>query len=149
MKPNNCSIVLLVAGILGVLLIHTTDCTAPALLTRGRVGGSCHIKYCSKLSLECATDSQCRKAIACNSGCAGKENTDACNLLCEFNYGYNSTKYRQFIQCMSDNGCLPVSPDNGVCLANDSDAVKNLTSLSQVSNHHEVLTNTTFSLLHL
>ena len=132
---STSSFVLLVAVIFGVLLLHT-DCTVPAVVVRRHVGGpgTCLIKYCSKSSLECVADSQCRKATACNTGCAGKENTDACNLLCELDYGYNSTKYRQLLQCMSDHGCLPVSPDNGVCLANDSDTVKNLTSLAQVNN---------------
>ena len=72
--------------------------------------GTCLIKNCSKLSLECLTDGQCRKATACNTGCPVKKNADACNLLCELNYGYNSTK---------------LVPDNG---ANDTDTVKNLTS---------------------
>ena len=135
MESSN-TLVLLIAGILGVLLVRT-DCTRtiPAVVVRGRVGGpgTCLIKNCSKPSLECLTDGQCRKATACNTGCSVKKNADACNLLCELNYGYNSTKYRELLQCMSDHGCLPVSPDNGVCLANDTDTVKNLTSMSQVS----------------
>ena len=40
---------------------------------------------------------------------------------------------------MSDYGCLPVSPANGVCLANDSDAVKNLTDMAQISNNNLLL----------
>ena len=77
-------------------------------------------------------DSQCRKASFCNAECTGKKNVEACNLLCELTYGYNSTKYRALLQCMSDHGCLPVNPPDGVCLANDSDTIKNLTDMAQV-----------------
>ena len=93
---------------------------------RGRTGGpgSCLVANCSKTVLECLADGQCFKASLCNAGCARKVNVEGCNLLCELTYGYNSSKYRELLQCMSEHGCLPVSPPDGVCLANDTDTVK-------------------------
>lgn len=43
------------------------------------------------------------------------------------------------MQCMSDHGCLPVSPSDGVCLANDSDTIKNLTDMTQVKGKWWIL----------
>ncbi len=94
--------------------------------------GSCLLLNCSKPTFECLLDKQCREAAWCNAKCQGKADVEACDLLCELTYGYNSTKYRSLLQCMSDHGCLPKSPPDGTCLANDSDAIKNLTNMSQV-----------------
>ena len=87
---------------------------------------------CSKTVLECLADRQCFKASLCNAGCSKKANVEGCNLLCELTYGYNSSRYRALLQCMSKHRCLPVSPPDGNCLANDTDAIKNLTDMAQV-----------------
>lgn len=126
---------LLTACAIFVLLVSSSAFAMPVVV-RGQVGGAgtCILMNCSRPTLSCLLDDQCRKASMCNAECLGKTNSDACNLLCELTYGYNSTKYRSLLQCMSDHGCLPVSPPNGVCLANDTDTIKNLTDMAQV--HH-------------
>ena len=115
--------------------------STPIISVRGQsttVGGSgpgsCLVANCSKTVLECLADGQCLKASMCNAGCSKKANVEGCDLLCELTYGYNSSKYRELLQCMSEHGCLPVSPPDGVCLANDTDTVKNLTDMAQVCN---------------
>ena len=117
---------------------HQFSTTAPIMSVRGQatVGGpgSCLVANCSKTVVECLADGQCLKASMCNAGCSKKENVEGCDLLCELTYGYNSSKYRELLQCMSEHGCLPVSPPDGVCLANDTDTVKNLTDMAQVCN---------------
>ena len=45
---------------------------------------------------------------------------------------WNVFRYREFLQCMSDHDCLPKSPPDGKCLADDTDAIKNLTELAQM-----------------
>lgn len=124
---------LLTAGAVLSLCLVPSFSMMPVVV-RGQVGGSgtCVLVNCSIPALECMLDSQCRKASFCNAECTGKKNVEACNLLCELTYGYNSTKYRALLQCMSDHGCLPVNPPDGVCLANDSDTIKNLTNMAQV-----------------
>ena len=102
--------------------------------------GSCILANCSKQAIACMIeDSQCREAVLCNVKCHDSTNEEACNLLCEMTYGYNSTKYRNLMQCMSDHGCLPKSPPDGVCLANDTDAIKNFTDMAQVKGKWWVL----------
>ena len=99
----------------------------------------CILLNCSIPSATCLVDSQCREAVFCNAKCQGKTNEEACNLLCELTYGYNSTKYRNLMQCMSDHGCLPMSPMDGLCLANDTDTIKNLTDMSQIKGKWWIL----------
>lgn len=101
--------------------------------------GSCLFVNCSKPAAACMLNSQCREAALCNYKCLNKTDSEACNLLCELTYGYNSSQYRQLMQCMSDHGCLPKSPSDGKCLAGDTDTVKNLTDLSQVKGKWWIL----------
>ena len=108
-----------------------------AAQTRGP--GSCILVNCSLPSVTCFLDRQCRQATLCNAKCQGKKDEEACNLLCELTYGYNSTKYRNLMQCMSDHGCLPVSPSDGICLANDSYTIKNLTDMAQIKGKWWIL----------
>ena len=113
----------------------TSPLTTPVnLAVRGQISGSgsCLVVNCSKKVFECLTDGQCFKASLCNAGCLKKKIVEGCNLLCELTYGYNSSRYRDLLQCMSEHGCLPVSPPDGTCLANDSNTVKNLTNMVQV-----------------
>jgi len=99
-------------------------------------GNKCIQANCSSQAKACGTEWSCIKAGACNANCAlpwHKKDRESCNLLCELSYGYNSTKYRDLMQCMSDHGCLPLTKkSDGICLANDTDTIKNLTSLSQI-----------------
>ena len=101
--------------------------------------GSRILAKCSKPTLTCLLDSQCREAVLCNVKCQGKTDEEACNLLCELTYGYNSTKYRNLMQCMSDHGCLPKSPPDGTCLANDTDAINNFTDMAQAKGKWWIL----------
>lgn len=101
--------------------------------------GSCILANCSLPSVTCFLDRQCRQATLCNANCQGKKDEEACDLLCELTYGYNSTKYRNLMQCMSDHSCLPMSPSDGICLANDSDTIKNLTDMAQVKGKWWIL----------
>jgi len=120
---------------------------APAFVTHHRrnaeadmflettVGSSCVTQYCSPEAHDCATQWSCVQAGVCNAHCellkSGSQ--ERCNLLCELNYGYNSTKYRALMQCMNKHGCLPHSdkPD-GICLAQENQTVTNLTDVSQI-----------------
>lgn len=73
----------------------------------------------------------CREALLCNFKCQNKTEEQACNILFELTYGYNSTKYRSLMQCMNDHSCLPKSPPDGVCLANNTNTNKNSTDIAQ------------------
>lgn len=121
--------------VLALLMFFTASLLETSPVVSDSIGGpgTCIVANCSLSSAACLLDGQCRKATSCNAGCTKEENVEACNLLCELTYGYNSTKYRALMQCMSDHGCLPVSKQSdGICLANDTDTIKNLTDMSQV-----------------
>jgi hypothetical protein len=109
--------------------------TAFSTTVRGRGTPSCIMKNCSSELGACLKDGSCRKATFCNAKCQlpWNKNVEGCNLLCELSYGYNSTTYRNMMQCMSDHSCLPTMPSDGICLADDSQTIQNLTDISQVS----------------
>lgn len=138
MSTNQLVLVLLLASAtfpwLTISLQETRSVSTTPIVVRGQVGGpgTCILSNCSKPVLECLVEGQCGKAILCNSKCRNQANQEACNLLCELTYGYNSSKYRAVLKCMSDHYCLPISPPDGSCLANDTSTIKNLTDMSQV-----------------
>ena len=105
-----------------------------AIRTGVRAGGpgSCIALNCSRTALACFTNSQCREAFSCLEDCQKKGAGNSCDFYCEVNYAYNSTVYANLMQCMSDHGCFPKEPEDGTCLAKDSDAVKNLTDVAQI-----------------
>ena len=127
---------------------HTmTAADAPAFVTHHRrnaatdaflhtIGGpGCVSKYCAQEAHDCGTEWSCIQAGVCNANCETfhKSTKERCDLLCELNYGYNSTKYRALLQCMNEHDCLPHNnkPD-GICLAKENQTVTNLTSVSQI-----------------
>ena len=121
---------------------HTLELESVETVLKHFVGktGQCIEANCSKEMSTCLLNTQCRDAILCSGlKCQNKKNQDACNLLCELTYGYNSTKYRKLLQCTVDHGCMPTSPPDGTCLAKDSDAIKNLTSMSQMKGKWWIL----------
>jgi len=104
-------------------------------IASGYGGNNCVSQYCEDEAKSCGTEWSCIKAGACNADCEffHKKTSESCNLLCELNYGYNSSKYRQLMQCMSDHGCLPLTnKSDGKCLAQDTQTIQNLTSLEQI-----------------
>jgi hypothetical protein len=102
--------------------------------------GLCVALNCTESLASCVIDPECISASFCNVKCSlEKTDTQACNLLCELTYGYNSTKYRKLLQCMSDHSCLPRSPPDGKCLATDEDAIKNLTDVAQIKGKWWIL----------
>ena len=100
---------------------------------------ACILANCSKQVGLCAVEKACRQALICNSKCASDSNVNACDLLCELNYGYNSTRYREMMQCMVTHHCLPEQKPDGKCLALDSDTVRNLTNMEQMKGKWWIL----------
>jgi len=86
------------------------------------------------VGFECVLEGACRETALCNARCAGKPNELACDLLCELNTGYSSTRYRNILKCMNEHDCLPFEPgSDGVCLSSTpSEAGLALTSMDQM-----------------
>lgn len=103
---------------------------------------ACVTMHCGLQMARCLADSTCRAAMICNARCQGKRNEQACNLLCELTYGYNSSMYHEGVQCMVDNHCMDAAKNassDGTCLATSEEAIKNLTDMEQVKGRWWIL----------
>lgn len=99
----------------------------------------CVLEHCSTTLFRCMLDEKCRKAAICNTKCQSQSDVDGCNLVCELNNGYNNKAYSELLVCFVKNKCLPVSPMNGKCLAQDNQTVTTLTNMEQVSGKWWIL----------
>ena len=133
-------------SILALLLCTSLPIVARAHLSNEELvlrefggSGTCILANCSKPAITCLLDTLCREAVICNYKCQGKTDEEACNLLCELTFGYNSTKYRNLMQCMSDHGCFPKAPPDGTCLANDTETIRNFTDMAQAKGKWWIL----------
>jgi hypothetical protein len=100
----------------------------------------CIMEHCTQWYGKCFADGACRKALWCNAQCVNKPNDQACNLLCELSYGYNSSAYKGAMQCMVDNNCIPKTNEtDGKCLATDTQTIQNLTDMHQVAGRWWIL----------
>lgn len=102
---------------------------------------TCLLRHCPVIGAECMLDKLCRETAICNAKCQGKPNELACDLLCQLTTGYNSTKYKQMLQCMNEHHCLPVTPgSDGVCLSpTPSKAGHVLTDMKQMTGKWYIL----------
>merc|ERR1711998_408151 len=93
---------------------------------------SCMMLHCAGWAGKCVLDEDCRAAMECNAKCGTGPTSLACDLECELSVGYNSTIYKESLQCMADHKCLPTQASDGKCLANDTQTLQNLTSVAQI-----------------
>ena len=61
------------------------------------------------------------KAVLCMAGCG--ESDAECSFECCMS-NMDNQPFLDISQCMADIGCLPEYPDDGVCLAEDSEAIQ-------------------------
>lgn len=103
--------------------------------------GECAALHCAADMIPCGKDSLCLEAVECLNKCASMVDDKApgCCYLCEMQYGENSPAFKSLLHCMQDNHCLGDYPQDGTCLAKDSDAVQNITSLDQIAGDWWVL----------
>jgi hypothetical protein len=128
-----------------LLCIQFAQADVPRRAMQAALGGPepdqvCISLHCGVQIGKCLFDKQCRAAVACNAKCQGKRNEQACNLLCELTYGYNSTAYKENMQCMVDHNCIPKSNEtDGKCLATDEETLQNVTQMEQVAGRWWIL----------
>jgi len=106
--------------------------------------GVCAATHCLKESVACGLadkSGQCARALECSLKCNSKPKPvqPGCDYLCEMTYGEQDTRFSDLLQCMLNNECLPKYAPDGTCLANDADAVQNLTSMDQLEGDWWVL----------
>ncbi len=66
-------------------------------------------------------DAQCIGIMLCMGSC-GQEDAE-CSFTCGMQ-GLSNQPFLDISQCMADVGCMPDYPDDGVCLADDSQALQ-------------------------
>jgi len=82
---------------------------------------------------------KCFQAVICNAKCQGQPEEDGCDLICELTYGYNNTQYTNVLKCATEHKCLPINSNDGLCLANDTDTVQNITDMKQMAGKWWIL----------
>ena len=79
--------------------------------------------------------------LECITECTDYQPMDkvaACAYVCEMTHGYENAEFLENMQCLIDNQCLPQYPDDGICYGQDSDGLKSITSMDQVSKMGEI-----------
>lgn len=125
------------AKILFILMMPM--CTTFSALFHRNGGAECIFRHCGTETAICLGDDKCAQAITCNEKCLSEIDVDSCNLLCELNYGYNNEVYSKILACMIEHNCLPKNPMDGICLAEDSDAVPGLKQMDQIKGKWWIL----------
>jgi hypothetical protein len=102
----------------------------------------CMMRHCMKELISCAGHSLFGDKCMATTACILKGTpfpNDKYNrapqaaYLCEMISGYESESFGEYIKCAGeDHKCLPTYPQDGECLAQDEDAVQNLTKLEQL-----------------
>ena len=55
-----------------------------------------------------------------------------CAYICEVTDGYLNPEFEAVMLCMIDNNCMSHYPQDGTCVAAESDGVASITSMDQV-----------------
>ena len=64
-----------------------------------------------------------------------------CAYICEVTSGYLNPEFESIMLCMIENKCMGSYPQDGRCIAKESDGVKSITSMEQVRVEQEVVVN--------
>lgn len=101
----------------------------------------CMMEHCMEELISCAGHSLVGDKCMSTVGCILKHTPfpDHYNrapqgaYICEMVSGYDSKPFGDFIKCAGEkHKCLPTYPTDGDCLAQDEDAVQNITDLEQL-----------------
>ena len=69
-----------------------------------------------------------------------------CAYICEVTSGYLNPEFESIMLCMIENKCMGSYPQDGRCIAKESDGVKSITSMEQVRVEQEVVVLCRYSL---
>jgi len=97
----------------------------------------CLITHCGLQSFNCWREQECYDILMCMQKCQDST-SGTCILDCGLEKISNNEKFQNLMHCMVDHNCVPPVPENGVCLADDSDAL-NITDLSTLKGDWWVL----------
>ena len=96
---------------------------------------ACITGHCLTKMLTCAGNAGCQATLNCITECqlTQPRNRQAmCAYICEVTDGYLNTEFESLMLCMIDHGCMSHYPQDGTCVAQESDGVETITDMSQV-----------------
>merc|ERR1712018_486423 len=91
----------------------------------------CLIEHCSLQSFYCYRQQDCYDILMCMQKCKDSQ-SGTCILDCGLEKISNNELFQNLIHCMIENECVPPEKPDGICLAEDSDALSTLTDLETV-----------------
>merc|ERR1719471_1650027 len=120
---------LLVLGLLA--LAGLSNAGSPYNLGVGVNPGVCIALHCSDRAFQCWRDQECYDILMCMQKCQDSQ-SGTCILDCGLAKISNNEGFQNLMHCMMKNNCIPPTPPDGKCLAEDSDASFLLTDLETV-----------------
>jgi len=100
--------------------------------------GLCIALHCSDRAYQCWKDQECYDILMCMQKCQDSQ-SGTCILDCGLAKISNNEGFQNLMHCMMKNNCIPPTPPDGKCLAEDSDALFLLTDLETVKGDWWVL----------
>jgi len=104
-------------------------------LTLGQNFRNC--TQCASETVICLQDTPCREGLLCSMNCGVKYANDPmklgpCEFGCQLLYTQGDDTFLTLLNCMIETGCLAKMPDNGECRLNNTDGLKNITTMDQI-----------------
>jgi len=90
---------------------------------------------CLGKMVACIQNEDCKATLDCTQECqlTQPRNKQAmCAYICEVTSGYLNPEFEAIMLCMIENKCMGSYPQDGRCIAKESDGVKSITSMEQV-----------------
>ena len=97
---------------------------------------ACISLHCLGEMVTCAGDDQCQATLNCITECSltqPRNKQAMCAYICEVTEGYLDSEFESLMLCMIDHGCMAHYPQDGDCVARESDGVPSITHMSQVT----------------
>jgi len=97
----------------------------------------CIVTHCGWETTQCVLDPKCWEVLTCLQDCQGQPDEAGCSFECGMEDA--DENFQNLVKCMVDNDCMAKYEDDGICMAEDSDALQEITDISQVQGDWWVL----------
>lgn len=90
---------------------------------------------CPAKMVTCLTNTACSATLDCITECSltqPRNKQAMCAYICEVTAGYLNPEFESLMLCMIEHSCMSHYPQDGTCVATESDGVGELTSMDMV-----------------
>jgi len=98
----------------------------------------CLALHCGMQSFSCWRNQDCYDILTCMQNCQDSQ-SGTCILDCGLEKISNDQLFQNLMHCMIDHNCVPPVKPDGLCLAEDSDAIQSLNDLETLKGDWWVL----------